>query len=295
MNFLKPDGSIGDYDFSCLFQFPDGIGISIDTPIVKGAGIINYNKLEGTLFSALSLDVLKKFTVGSILDADLGIVDGHIFSLVALISTSFSPGIPIGMGFTLNGVGGCLGLNRMYDSEAISTGVRSGVFGSVFFVDNVMNHLTEMKTAVRSYFPVKEKQFFLGVLAKICFDPVIICEFGLLLQAPDPFSVGIVGALKVRVGDTNLVKINVYFFGDIDFDKGMRFDASIVDSEIVGMKLEGDLAFRLFWGGPCKGFGLSIGGLHPAYKPEEGLKFLPGMRRLSLKLNYEIVRINLTT
>ena len=295
VNFLKPDGSIGDYDFSCLFQFPDGIGISIDTPVVKGAGIINYNKLEGTLFSALSLDVLKKFTVGSILDADLGIVDGHIFSLVALISTSFSPGIPIGMGFTLNGVGGCIGLNRMYDSEAISTGVRSGVFGSVFFVDNVMNHLTEMKTAVRSYFPVKEKQFFLGVLAKICFDPVITCEFGLLLQAPDPFSVGIVGALKVRVGDTNLVKINVYFFGDIDFDKGMRFDASIVDSEIVGMKLEGDLAFRLFWGGPCKGFGLSIGGFHPAYKPEEGLKFLPNMRRLSLKLKHEIVRIDLTT
>lgn len=295
INFLKPDGSLGDYDFSGSFKFPDGIGISIETPVVKGAGLINYDKSEGTLFSALSLEVLKKFTVGCIIDADLGVKDGHCFSLVALISTSFSPGIPLGMGFSLNGVGGCLGLNRKYDADAVSGGVRSGVFGSVFFVDNVMNHLTEMKTAVKQFFPEKKKQFFLGVLCKICFEPVVTCEFGLLIQAPDPTSIGIVGALKVRVGDTNLIKINVYFFGEIDFDKGLRFDASIVDSEIVGLKLEGDMAFRLFWGGPYKGFGLSIGGFHPAYKPEEGLKFAPNMRRLSLSLNYDIVKIKLET
>lgn len=295
INFLKPDGSLGDYDFSGSFKFPDGIGISIETLVVKGAGLISYDKSEGTLFSALSLEVLKKFTVGCIVDADLGVKDGHCFSLVALISTSFSPGIPLGMGFSLNGVGGCLGLNRMYDADAVSGGVRSGVFGSVFFVDNVMNHLTEMKTAVKQFFPEKKKQFFLGVLCKICFEPVVTCEFGLLIQAPNPMSIGIVGALKVRVGDTNLIKINVYFFGDIDFDKGLRFDASIVDSEIVGLKLEGDMAFRLFWGGPYKGFGLSIGGFHPAYKPEEGLKFAPNMRRLSLSLNYDIVKIKLET
>lgn len=295
INFLKPDGSLGDYDFSGSFKFPDGIGISIETPVVKGAGLISYDKSEGTLFSALSLEVLKKFTVGCIVDADLGVKDGHCFSLVALISTSFSPGIPLGMGFSLNGVGGCLGLNRMYDADAVSGGVRSGVFGSVFFVDNVMNHLTEMKTAVKQFFPEKKKQFFLGVLCKICFEPVVTCEFGLLIQAPAPTSIGIVGALKVKVGDTNLIKINVYFFGDIDFDKGLRFDASIVDSEIVGLKLEGDMAFRLFWGGPYKGFGLSIGGFHPAYKPEEGLKFAPNMRRLSLSLNYDIVKIKLET
>lgn len=295
INFLKPDGSLGDYDFSGSFKFPDGIGISIETPVVKGAGLISYDKSEGTLFSALSLEVLKKFTVGCIVDADLGVKDGHCFSLVALISTSFSPGIPLGMGFSLNGVGGCLGLNRKYDADAVSGGVRSGVFGSVFFVDNVMNHLTEMKTAVKQFFPEKKKQFFLGVLCKICFEPVVTCEFGLLIQAPNPMSIGIVGALKVRVGDTNLIKINVYFFGDIDFDKGLRFDASIVDSEIVGLKLEGDMAFRLFWGGPYKGFGLSIGGFHPAYKPEEGLKFAPNMRRLSLSLNYDIVKIKLET
>lgn len=295
INFLKPDGSLGDYDFSGSFKFPDGIGISIETPVVKGAGLISYDKSEGTLFSALSLEVLKKFTVGCIVDADLGVKDGHCFSLVALISTSFSPGIPLGMGFSLNGVGGCLGLNRKYDADAVSGGVRSGVFGSVFFVDNVMNHLTEMKSAVKQFFPEKKKQFFLGVLCKICFEPVVTCEFGLLIQAPNPMSIGIVGALKVRVGDTDLIKINVYFFGEIDFDKGLRFDASIVDSEIVGLKLEGDMAFRLFWGGPYKGFGLSIGGFHPAYKPEEGLKFAPNMRRLSLSLNYDIVKIKLET
>lgn len=291
--FLKDDPTM-KISTSLLYDMQNGLKIDGGAKFHLDFDI---SKLEigPVKFDKLSVDLGNLSGSFGDLGMTLGVKDGHYFSLVALISTSFSPGIPLGMGFSLNGVGGCLGLNRMYDADAVSGGVRSGVFGSVFFVDNVMNHLTEMKTAVKQFFPEKKKQFFLGVLCKICFEPVVTCEFGLLIQAPSPTSIGIVGALKVRVGDTNLIKINVYFFGDIDFDKGLRFDASIVDSEIVGLKLEGDMAFRLFWGGPYKGFGLSIGGFHPAYKPEEGLKFAPNMRRLSLSLNHDIVKIKLET
>ena len=53
------------------------------------------------------------------------------------------------------------------------------------------------------------------------------------------------------------------------------------------------MAFRLNWGG-TKGFLLSIGGFHPAYKPEEGLH-VGKMNRLAMKLDYSILKISFET
>ena len=109
---------------------------------------------------------------------------------------------------------------------------------------------------------------------------------------PNPVEIIIVGALKVGIKDTNIIRINVYFAGGINFDEGIWFDASIVDSEIVGIKLEGDMAFRLFWGGNTKGFLLSIGGFHPNYTPEEGM-LVSDMKRMALKLDYSLLKVGL--
>ena len=292
LNIVKKDFSIGDWDFAFKFKFPEGIGISIDTVAVKGAGMLTYSENTGELIGALELDVINKFGVSGLLVADLGTVEGHSFSLVAMISASFSPGIPLGMGFSLTAIGGALGLQRMLDRNAITNAVRQGTLDSVFFVDDINKHLAEMKQACESIFPAKEGQFFMGLIGQICYEPVVRCNFGLMMQLPNPIEIIIVGALKVGIEDTDIIRINVYFAGGINFEEGIWFDASIVDSEIVGIKMEGDMAFRLFWGGKCKGFLLSIGGFHPNYKPEEGM-LVSDMKRLALKLDYSILKIGL--
>lgn len=291
--FLKPDFSFGDFDFDLNFKFPTGIGISIDTVAVKGAGFISIDLEKGEFFGSIEIRVVDKFGVAGFVLCDTGAKSG-MFSLATLITASFSPGIPLGMGFSLTGVGGCLGLNRMLDRKGIMDGVRQGTLKSVFFVSDLANHLSEVKSNAEKFFPAKKNQFYLGLLGQISFEPVVKCDFGLMLQLPDPTEIIIVGALNVSVGEDDFqpVCINVYFAGGINFEEGIWFDASIIDSQIVGLELSGDMAFRLFWGGANKGFLMSVGGFHPAYIPEEGL-MVSNMKRLSIGMDYDILRIKL--
>lgn len=294
LNIVKPDFSLGDWDFGCKFKFPTGIGISIDAPAVKGSGLISYEESTGELMGALEVKVINKFGVSAFMLVDLGTVAGHHFSFVGLISTTFNPGIPLGMGFSLTGIGGCLGLERMIDRKALTTAVRQGTMASIFFVEDLKNHLDEMKSTALALFPAKQNQFFLGLLGQISYEPVLTCNFGLMLQLPSPTEVIIVGSLKVALEDLDVIRINVQFAGGINFEEGIWFDASLIDSQIVGIKLEGDMAFRLFWGGASKGFLLSVGGFHPSYKPEPGM-LVSDMKRLAMKLDYDILKIGLET
>ena len=295
VNYLDADGKFGDFDVDASFSFPSGFGITIDASVAKGGGFISYDKETCEFFGMFTLDILEKVGVTAYLLCDPGTAAGHFFSLVVLLGATFNPGIPLGMGFSLTAVGGTLGLNRALDRDAISNGVRTGTLAQVFFVTDPGAHLAEMKSTVVSYFPPQKNQFFLGFLGQISFEPIVSCSFGLLLQLPKPVEIIIVGALRVSLKDVEaaekIFKINVYFAGGINFETGMWFDASLVDSHLVGLTLSGDMAFRLNWGGQ-KGFLLSIGGFHPAYKPEAGLS-VGQLRRTSIKLDYKILKISL--
>ena len=261
----------------------------MDASAVKGGGFISIDQETGEFFGVLDLNIINKIGVGGFLLCDPGTAKGHFFSLVVLLSARFNPGIPLGLGFSLTAVGGTLGLNRELSRDAIQNGVRTGSLDQVFFVQDIQKHLAEMKSNVLAYFPAKKGQFFFGILGEITFEPLVKCAFGLLLQLPKPTEIIIVGALKVNAAE-GLVRINVYFAGGINFEEGMWFDSSIVDSKIVGLSISGDMAFRLNWGGQ-KGFLISIGGFHPAYKPEEGLH-VGTMNRLAMKLDYSILKIS---
>ena len=295
IKYKNEEGKFGDFDLDASISYPDGIGFTVDTSVVKGGGLISLNRETHEFFGFFTLSVLEKFDVNAWLLCDPGTAEGHYFSLVVLLNMRFTPGFPLGMGFSLTAVGGTLGLNRALDREAISNGVRTGTLGDVFFGTNPGAHLAEMKSTVVSYFPAQEGQFFLGLLGEISFEPIVSCSFGLLLQLPKPIQIIIVGALRVSLKDVEeaekVFKINVYFAGGIDFSTGMWFDSSIVDSHLVGLTLSGDMAFRLNWGGE-KGFLMSIGGFHPAFKPEACLK-VGNLKRTSIKLNYSFVKFSL--
>lgn len=292
LNYKDEKGNYGDFDLDADLQYPSGFGLTVDAAAVKGGGVISIDQETGEFFGCLELEIIKKIGVGGFVLCDPGTAKGHEFSLVVLLSARFSPGIPLGMGFSLTAIGGTLGLNRQISRDALQNGVRTGTLDQVFFVENIKDHLAEMKTNVITYFPAKHGQFFFGVLGQISYEPVVKCDFGLLLQVPKPTEIIIVGALRVNAAE-GIVKINVFFAGGINFEEGMWFDASIVDSQIVGICISGDMAFRLNWGG-TKGFLLSIGGFHPAYKPEEGLH-VGQMNRLAMKLDYSILKLSFET
>ncbi|HMC99068.1 MAG TPA: DUF6603 domain-containing protein, partial [Ferruginibacter sp.] len=79
-----------------------------------------------------------------------------------------------------------------------------------------------------------------------------------------------------------VIKLQVAFVGTIDFDKKMiTFDASLYESSILTMTLEGDMAVRLKWG-ENPDFILTIGGFHPSYTPPP--LGLPTLRRLAINI-----------
>ncbi len=293
---LNPDYTFASPNFDADFNFPTSIGISVEAPGVTGGGLISIDTEKGEFSGFFELSVIDKFGVSAYFICNTGAKEGQIFSLIAMLSTSFSPGIPLGMGFSLTAIGGCLGLNRGIDRENLIKAVRQGTLATAFFVKDLQKNLSVIRSTTEGLFPVRQKQFYFGVLGRISFEPILTCDFGLILQLPNPVEIIIVGALKVSAGDSldDIISINVYFAGGLNFEEGLWFDASIVDSRIVGISLEGDMAFRLFWGGASKGFLLSIGGFHPAYKPEEGM-MVSDMKRLSMGLDYGIVKIKLET
>ena len=132
LKYKDEDGKFGDFDLDTSISYPTGFGVTIDTSVAKGGGFISYDRETCEFFGFFTLDILEKVGVKAYLLCDPGTAAGHFFSLVVLLSATFTPGIPLGMGFSLTAVGGTLGLNRSLNRDAISNGVRTGTLDQVF-------------------------------------------------------------------------------------------------------------------------------------------------------------------
>ena len=294
VNVLGPNGGLGTFDVKPKFQFPNGLGISIDAEAVKGGGILQWEEDEGRFLAALSIEVVELFSANGLLLFTLG-SPGKPFSMLAAISMFFNPGIQLGMGFSLTAIGGSLGINRRIDTDKMRDAVLDGSLESVLFVKDLTgDNLTSVLANVSVYFPQANGQFFFGALAQLTWAEIFQVDFGLFLQAPDPLSIIIAGGLHLKVADTmeKLLSLNAYFLGVIDFAKGLSFDAELVDTNLVGLDMYGSLALRILWGGSTKGFLLSAGGFHPQYTPEPGFN-VGNMKRIGMKLNYSIIKFSL--
>lgn len=119
---------------------------------------------------------------------------------------------------------------------------------------------------------------------------LITLSFGLIIEIPG--NIAILGILKIALPEERipLVQIQVLFVGTLDFDKKMlTFDASLYDSFVLFMTLEGDMAVRLKWG-DNPDFLVTIGGFHPSYTPPP--LALPTLKRLAINiLNTSIAKI----
>ncbi len=248
---LLKEGKLSDWDLAAKLHYPNGIGVAVDTEVVKGGGFIQYDEDESKFLGVLELNIAEKVDLGvlAILNLDVADVPGN-FSFVGLMMLSgFS--IPLGYNFYLTGAGGALGLNRMIDSKVVENGVHDGTLETVFLAKDLQKNIGKIEKVTNQYFPIKKHQFFFGLIAKIDFNiPAIVTgEVGLFLQLPSPVEIIIFGGLHVVIPEEKpSVKINVYFAGGINFEERFWFDASIRDSSIGEIDIFGDIAMRVLWG-----------------------------------------------
>ncbi|MEO0688473.1 MAG: DUF6603 domain-containing protein, partial [Cyanobacteria bacterium J06649_11] len=171
IDFQKENGNLGLIDLSVGFKPPTGIGLSIETSTIVGGGYLAFYPEEEQYAGALELLVVDSFAitarglVSTIYDTD----GSKIYSLLLIVSVQFSPGIALGMGFFLTGLGGMVGIHRTVNVDALRAGVKNNAIDHILFPENVIENIQEIISNFREIFPPQMDQFLLGLRAKIVY------------------------------------------------------------------------------------------------------------------------------
>ncbi|GAA0923669.1 DUF6603 domain-containing protein [Virgisporangium aurantiacum] len=277
-------GVAGPVDVTLRFLPPKGIGMSINAGPVAGGGYIFLDPAAGEYAGVLHLQIapVSATAVGVLQTRLPGGRDG--FSLVMLIFASFPP-IQLGYGFTLNGLGGLVGINRAMNVDALRDAVRSGAVGSLLFPVDPVPRARQIIADVNAIFPPAEGQFVFGPMVKLGWGtpPIIIATLAVVIQIPT-FVIAIIGRLQLALpeeGEAAVLLLRIDVVGVIDPGRGeVSIDGSLSGSRLAAFAIDGDFALRMRFG-PNPMFALSAGGFHPRYPTPPGV---PELRRLSISL-----------
>ena len=284
-------GSLGPVDLTLGFKPPEGAGFSISAGPVTGGGFIYFDPDDEQYAGVLQLSFKAiGITVIGLLTTKLPDASGapgathHGFSLLLIVAVDLPP-IQLGYGFTLNGVGGLLGVNRTMVVDALRNGVRDGSVNAILFPQDVVARAPQIISQLQTIFPPVEGRYVFGPMVKIGWGPNAIIEVAvaLVLELPSPLRLVILGRIQAALPDKKSTVLNLRLdvVGVLDFDKGeISVDASLVDSRLVVFSLTGDMAVRISWGA-SKVFALAAGGFHPKFQPPPGF---PQLRRLAIAL-----------
>jgi len=299
-SFPTDGGNLGVCNLAFGFKLPNGIALTIKASVVEGSGYLYIDSEKGLYYGAIELKIKDKIGVSAVGIITTKAPDGSDgFSLLILANVTF-PGLPLGMGFTLNGVGGMGGVNRGLSPEAIRQGVQSGNINDIMFPEHAVDNIHQIITDLQQFFPIQEKQYTFGLFFLLKWGvgvPLVNIKLGLIISLPEPTRLAIIGNINILLPnpDAPVLVLNVAFAGIIDFDnKYLTFDATIYDSKIVIFSLSGDIAVRLFWG-RYKELLMSAGGFHPSFSPPTYLQLPATMKRLTFGLEKEHYSLILTS
>jgi hypothetical protein len=278
-------GLLGGVDVSTRFKPPGRVGVAIAAGFVSGGGFLSIDAEKGQYAGVGEVSVLGVgvSAVGLLTTRLPGGADG--WSMFLSLSATFK-GLQIGFGFTLNGVGGLIGVHRGLDEEALAEGVRSGALESLLFPEDVVANGSRILADMGAVFPPAQGQFVFGPVCKLGWGtPTLIeGELGLVLQLPEPLTLTLLGAIEAVLPseDTPILQLGVDVAGTLNFTEGtLKVDSSLSDSRLAGFALSGDMAIRAsFVDDPS--FLFSFGGFHPAFARPQGF---PRLEKLAIGLD----------
>jgi hypothetical protein len=280
---FKP-GNLGPANFAIGFKPPTGVGLSIDAGPVTGGGYLFFDRSNGQYAGVAQLE-FKGIALKAIGLITTRMPDGsNGFSLLIIISAEFTP-IQLGYGFTLNGVGGLLGVNRTAVVDVLREGIRDRSLDAVLFPRDPVAEAPRIISTLSRAFPPAARRYVFGPMARLGWGTptLLTLDLGLLLELPSPVQLVVLGRLRMALPDERIaiVRINMDVLGVVDFDKSeASLDATLYDSVLAGFAISGDMALRARWDSNPT-FALSAGGFHPGFQPPHGF---PALRRMSMAL-----------
>ncbi len=275
-------GNLGPLDLDVGFQAPRGISFGVAAGPVTGSGVLSVDAAHGRYFGELALGIF---------DVEMsayGVLETRPprggYSLAAIISAQFRP-IQLGLGFTLNGVGGLIAINRRVDTDALRSALRGPGIDNIFFPADPVAQASRLLGDLATYFPAAPGRYVFGPAAKLGWGPrtIVEAELAVLLELPAPVRIVLLGSMhtKLPTKDYPLIVLQVDVVGEIDFtQKRLAIDATLRDSSVIGFPIVGDYALRASWGDQ-KAFVVSVGGFHSQFRPPPGF---PPLRRVRIPI-----------
>ncbi|MFT3877527.1 MAG: hypothetical protein QM708_14070 [Propioniciclava sp.] len=258
---------------------PTGIGLSLNAGPVSGSGEL--------------LQVADGY--GGALDLRMGPVGVTAFGLlrtsagsvsfVAVVSVRFDVPIELGLLFTLNAVGGIVGLGVNVNPSAIAAGLRDGVLDRLMFPADVRRAAPQILDTLSAVFPPKPGGLVVGPMVRLGWGrpaSLITLDVALVLAVPDPV-VLILGRARAAIPDAQAAIIDLRADVMAQFGRGVILIRAELHSSRMGFfSVYGSIGMLIrFSDGPTAV--ISAGGFHPTYtrKPPE----LADLRRIGAELS----------
>ena len=252
---------------------PDGASAELLLPGFSGGGYLHHvgDEWSGALTASL----------GPISVSGFGVLTTDEFSLLVLLAAEFNPAIQLSFGFTLVGVGGLVGINRRPDTQALQAAVRSGDLSRLLFPRDPVADAPRLLPVLRGAFPQSQGGIVVGPMLKLGWGTptLVAATIGVLVNNEGVIIVGRV-AITLPFEDAALIRLEALVLGIINSD-GLTIAASLANSSIAGIPIEGDIGLRIR-GGSDPLFAFSAGGFHPSFTPPEGMG---GMKRLGTEIS----------
>jgi hypothetical protein len=244
-----------------------------------GGGFLGFDPGRGEYAGAVELQ-LGKIGVKAVGVLSAGPGD---WSLLLLLYAQI-PRIQLGFGFTLEGIGGLIGVQRGVDLPQLIAGMRNGAFDDVLFPPDPVGDAPRILGRLGTLFPVRSGALTIGPMADVHWGkPLILtARLAVLLQldnalgsAGGPLALArvvLIGQVRVAVGPTEedpyarvvLLIVDVSGFWDLA-DRRYGFVAALRDSTVAGIDITGGLGV---WGeyGDRPRFLLAAGGFNPRFQ-----------------------------
>ena len=308
LTFPAGGGNLGPADLDFAFKPPSGIGLALDAGVVKGGGYLFLDPDKGEYAGILEL------SFGPVSIKAIGILTTKLpdggWALLLMVFGEFTA-VQLGFGFTLNGVGGIIGLQHGVSIEALQSGLRTGVLDSVLFPRDPVANAPTLISQLRVVFPIVPRALTVGPALKIGWSTpaLVTLSLGIILQFDDVLGSGpgspsftrvvLVGQLKVQVPPVDelgidapaLINLQVDIVGAYDVPgQALSVDAVLRDSYVALLPITGSLVVRARFGDDPT-FILAVGGFHPRFNDLP--PGIPPQDRVGIQLVYEIVTVRI--
>jgi hypothetical protein len=277
------EGNLGPVDASLRFKPPSGAGLSIDAAGVSGGGFLSHDDAKQEYAGVVQLQFADLALQG------FGLITTQVagksgYSLLALIDATFPP-VQLGWGFTLNGVGGLMAINRTASSDALHAALKANTLSQALFPKTAITNAPLVLAQLDALFPTAAGRFLFSPMALIGWGTptLLTAAIAVIVELPEPIRIVLIARLSVRAPSESaaVVRLNMDALGILDFAKGeLSLDATLYDSHIVNFTLSGDMALRAGWSSNRE-FLLAVGGFHPQFTPPPGF---PALKRITIDM-----------